>query len=71
MKASRQFEVNAQEAYTTVNVTVRRNEFAPRFEQSEWRADNLAEQTSVGTVLLTISATDQDGVYLLSKISVI
>jgi len=62
VEARRQFEVNEQIAETTVNVTVRRNEFEPRFTQSEYRKSPLAEKTPVGTSIVQVTATDRDGV---------
>ena len=62
VQARRQFEVTEQIANAIVNITVRRNEFAPRFEQSEYRRDNLLETTTVGSAIVTVKATDQDGV---------
>ena len=62
IEARRQFEVREQVAYTSVNVTVRRNEFAPRFAQSEFRTEELSERLPVGTSIITVQAEDQDGV---------
>ncbi len=50
-------------AITAVNITVRRNEFAPRFTKSEYRTDPpISEYTEVGTSLLRVDANDKDGV---------
>ena len=68
MEAEREFEVTTQYANTVVNVTVRRNEYQPRFTQSEYRVDNLPEMSAVGTSLLTVTATDQDQVIVISCI---
>lgn len=62
VEARRQFEVNVQIARTFVNITVIRNENAPRFRSSEYRIDALSEKTAVGTALLEVSATDEDEV---------
>ena len=48
-----------------MNVTVTRNEFEPRFERGEYRTEQLSEKTPVGQSILTVSATDKDGVSLL------
>ena len=56
------FEVTIQRATTVVNVTVTRNEFEPRFTQGEYRREAMNEKTAVGTKILTVSASDKDGV---------
>ena len=62
VEARRQFEVTEQIAETVVNITVTRNEYAPRFAKSEYRVEKLSEKTAVGETILTVSATDRDGV---------
>ncbi len=56
-----------QVAYTTVNITVQRNEFEPRFTSSEFRRDSLSEKSDVGTSIVTVRAEDRDGVRVLRK----
>ena len=48
----------------TVTVVVTRNEFKPKFDREEYKKDQLSEKTSVGTVILTVHASDRDGVGL-------
>ena len=62
MEARRKFEVTTQVARTTVNITVTRNEYSPKFNQGEYRKERVSEKTSVGTSILTVQATDRDGV---------
>ena len=54
--------MTTQVARTTVNITVTRNEYSPKFSQGEYRKERVSEKTSVGTGILTVQATDRDGV---------
>ena len=56
------FEVTEQVANTIVNITVTRNENAPKFTLSQYRKDRLPEKTSVGENVITVNATDRDNV---------
>ena len=67
IEANRQFEVTIQRATTVVNVTVTRNEFEPRFTQGEYRREAMNEKTAVGTKILTVSASDKDGVSCIQR----
>ena len=62
IEARRQFEVTVHTATTSINVTVKRNEFAPRFTKEEYRKEGVSEKLPVGTKILTVSASDKDGV---------
>lgn len=62
VQASRQFEVTVQFANAIVNVTVTRNQNAPRFTQSSYFVEDLMEKTAVGTNILNVTATDDDNV---------
>ena len=49
----------------TVNIVVTRNIYTPKFTQREYhKVPPLSEKTSVGTVILTVHASDRDGVGL-------
>ena len=46
----------------TVTVRVTRNEHEPRFGEGEYRREAFSEKTPVGTSVLQVEASDQDGV---------
>ena len=48
----------------TVAVSINRNEFAPVFTESPYRV-TINETTGVGTGILTVQASDADGVGLV------
>lgn len=50
-----------QTTTATVAIAVSRNEFAPVFTQSPYRV-TINETLALGTCILTVSASDQDGV---------
>jgi len=54
--------VTVQTATTTINVTVTRNEYEPHFTKRQYRKEAVSEKLPVGSKILTLSATDKDGV---------
>ena len=57
--ATKVFASGIQTAYATVNITVRRNLFAPVFDRQLYEV-NVQETLTLGSQLVTITATDQD-----------
>ena len=53
---------------TTVTVTVTRNEHQPRFEREEFRVENFAEKSDIGTSVAQLQASDSDQVDLDLKV---
>lgn len=56
--------VSFHEAYTTVNITVKRNEHKPQFTNGEYRKEIL-EYFQLGDSILQVSASDQDATDVL------
>ena len=54
--------MNVQTATSLVTISVSRNEHEPRFERGEFRVENFAEKSEVGTSVVQLEASDSDQV---------